>query len=72
MLVFEIFGIIFKSISIAFGVLSISMLIVFLIAQNGLLGINTRHKYFWDFVRLMLSSMIIFLISYPIATIFGW
>lgn len=68
-------GTIFKSISTMFGVLSISMLIVFLIAQIGILGIDTKHKYFYNFVGLMLSSIIIFWISLIISTIaniLGW
>ena len=72
MLVFEMIDIIFKSISVVFGVLSISMLIVFLIANVGLLGIDTRHKYYRNFVGLMLSSIIIFWISFIIDTILGW
>lgn len=75
MLVFEMIGTIFKSISTMFGVLSISMLIVFLIAQIGILGIDTRHKYYQNFVGLMLSSIIIFWMSLIISTItniLGW
>lgn len=73
MWVFEMISIIFESISTVFGVLSISMVIVFLITRNiGFLGIDTKHKYFRDFVFLMLSSIIIFLTSSTIATILGW
>ncbi len=65
-------GIILKSISTVFGVLSISMLIVFLISRIDILGINTKHKYFHNFVGLMLGSIIIFLISSTITSILGW